>query len=127
VPDFKVPDPLRPGEVLLLPGTLDELFADAPAMGFALVRALRDNGVTTTAELFTYVADEAVRFAKGLGPIRAQQVRQHLAERWGVTLHGEAQLEANVVTTLAATGRREDATRNARNALRVINADGGER
>lgn len=127
VQDFEVPDPLRPGEVLVLPGTLDELFADAPSMGFPLVRALRDNGVTSTAELFRYVADEAVRFAKGLGPIRAQQVRQHLAEQWGVTLHDEAQLEANVVTALAATGRRQDATREARKSLRVVNADGGDR
>lgn len=120
VPDVEVPDRLSPGSVLRLPGTLDELFADLLGNGHAIVRSLRLNGVSSTAELFACVADETVRYTRGLGPIQAQRMRLHLAERWGVTLSTEADLEAGIVGAVSENHRR----RQPAPALRAVH-DGG--
>lgn len=123
VPVYELPDLLRPGESVALPGTLDELFADARGMGRPIIAALRDAGIATTRELFERLPVESVAFTRGLSGARGNELLQHLGDRWCVFLRSKDDIDAINAKTVYSADRRRRAQQEARAGLRIV---GGE-
>ena len=124
VPVYELPDLLRPGESVALPGTLDELLADARGMGRHIIGALRAAGIATTQELFERLPLESVPFTRGLAGARGNELIQHLGDRWCVFLRTKDDIDAINAKTVYAADRRRNATQEARTGLRLV---GGEK
>lgn len=90
---YQVDDVLRPGRTISLPPTLQELFAHAPGHGIAWISAFRDQGVTTTRDLYELVAVEKLQYVPRLG-VGGRAMARFLAERWLAPLRDGAELDS---------------------------------
>lgn len=107
------------GERVTLPGdVVDLLEAMGPrALGFA--RILESNGIADTGALLA-VPEAQVKYLKGMGAQRAQQLVEHIAAHWGVLFASEAEATMRIGHALDEHAKRKAEQQQAPQGLRVV-------